>query len=310
MISRVYTLVRPIGLGIGALFMLLVPVFANRSFFMDIAELFFVFAILVASWDLLYGYTGQLNIGQTFPYAVAGYTLAALTTTSSLVVAHIGLSTYLAVPVGLAVAVGGGAAIVYPALRLRQEALVIVTLLIPVIFSEIFLQFWGEGGIAAVPNPITSGVVWYYVEFAAVALTYLSLYFLVRSRFGMKLKAIREDELAAEMSGINTTKYKALAFFVSFFFAGVAGVLYTLLTGNANPQMLSITLMFEIIAMVLVGGLGTLIGPLIGAFILTFLSSYLTYFSEYRLLVYAIALITVVLIAPNGLMSLFKGRGK
>jgi ABC-type branched-chain amino acid transport system, permease component len=204
-----------------------------------------------------------------------------------------------------------GVIIGVPALRLRGDYLAIITMGFGEIIRVLILAMpftGGARGLIGIPSVVPRGAgnpyvaLFSYVFFLAVLTVYV-IYSFIKSRHGRAVIAIREDEIAAEASGINTTYYKLLAFILAAFFAGVAGGLYAHHVGVLNPAKFDFNYSIEILVMVVLGGMGSITGSVISATVLTILPEALRQFSDYRMLVYSIILIMVMLFKPSGLLG-------
>lgn len=257
-----------------------------------------IHVILATSLNLTTGFLGQLALGHAGFMAVGAYA-------SGLFSTNAGLSPQNAFP--LALLVGGlcaacfGIIIGIPALRLKGDYLAIITLG----FGEIIrilivnLQFTGGArGLRGIPKQTT--FAWAYVLMLVVIFV---MFTLGRSRHGRAILSIREDEVAAEASGIPTTRYKLFAFTLAAFFAGVAGGLYAHYVGTLDPKTFGFTKSIEYLVMVVLGGMGSITGSIVAAFVLTLLPEMLRDFSDYRMLVYSLLLIIMMLFRPSGLMG-------
>ena len=257
-----------------------------------------IYALLAVSLNVATGYLGQLPLGHAGFMAVGGYAAALL---------------WKAMPkntgvVVLGLLVGGLAAAVFgvligiPALRLKGDYLAIITLG----FGEIIRVFiinlpgitGGTPGLMSIPKHSS-----FLVVYSTVIISCALIHTLMKSRHGRAILAIRENEIAAEASGVNTTFYKVLAFTVSAFFAGVAGALYAGYTGILTPGNFTFMTSINILVMVVLGGLGSMAGSIIAAGILTALPLALQSFSKYRMVVYALLLIVVMIFKPSGLLG-------
>ncbi|MDR1730507.1 MAG: branched-chain amino acid ABC transporter permease [Synergistaceae bacterium] len=252
--------------------------------------------ILAVSLNLSAGFLGQLPLGHAGFMSVGGYA-AALFSMS------VQLPTNLELP--LAVLIGGFTAAIFgviiglPALRLRGDYLAIITLGFGEIIRVIILNLdftGGAYGLKGIGRQTT--VTWVYIF---VLLTLFSINTLIKSRHGRAILSIREDEIAAEASGIPTTRYKVLAFSVSAGFAGVAGGLYAHYLSILDPSTFGFMRSAEILVIVVLGGLGSIFGSVISATILTILPELLRGFAEYRMVIYSLLLVMVMIFKPSGL---------
>ena len=254
--------------------------------------------ILTASLNLTTGYLGQLALGHAGFMSVGAYGAALFTLYSGL---PSGISFPVALVIGGIVAALFGIAIGIPALRLKGDYLAIITLgfgeIIRVLITNV--EFTGGAkGLRGIPR-ITNFAYVYIV----VIITLVVLFTLLRSRQGRAIISIREDEVAAEASGINTTYYKLLAFTISAFFAGVAGGLYAHYLSVLDPTNFDFNYSIEILVMVVLGGMGSLTGSVIAAIVLTTLPEALRDFASARMLIYSVLLIIMMIFRPSGLMG-------
>ena len=257
-----------------------------------------IYALLAVSLNVATGYLGQLPLGHAGFMAVGGYAAAILWKSLPKNTGALLLGLILG---GLVAAVFG-ILIGIPALRLRGDYLAIITLG----FGEIIRVFiinlpgitGGTPGLMSIPKHST-----FLVVYSTVIISCALIHTLMKSRHGQAILAIRENEIAAEASGVNTTFYKVLAFTVSAFFAGVAGALYAGYTGILTPGNFTFMTSVNILVMVVLGGLGSMAGSIIAAGILTALPLALQSFNKYRMVIYALLLIAVMIFKPSGLLG-------
>jgi len=259
--------------------------------------------LLALSLNLVLGYTGQLNLGQSAFFAIGAYV-------STILIKSYGWSFWLA---ALA-AVGGagllGLALAAFAVRLRGHYLAIASLGFAVITYQVLINWenvtQGVRGIYGILPPVRSTIGLFYLVAGIAVLVYVLMDNLVRSPIGETLRAIREDEVSAASLGINGAVWKAFAFGVGAAIAGLAGCFYPGFVGTLVPEAFNIVESFTMLAMVIVGGMGTMIGPVIGAIVLTFLPEVLRDFGEFRLMIYGLALTLVVLFMPGGIVQAWR----
>src|SRR5215467_422891 len=255
--------------------------------------------MLAIGLDFVLGYAGQLNLGQSAFYGIGAYA-------STLLVMRLGVPFWLAFIAGAALSVF--------ATRLRGHYLAIASLGFAVITYQILVNWisltQGPLGIYAVPRPPALGPIdfhdqrnLFYLVAGFAFLSYLLLDQLIRSPIGETLTAIREDEVSAASLGIDCAAWKVFAFGVGSAAAGAAGAFYAGFVGTLVPDAFIITESFTILAMVIVGGVGTLIGPVAGAILLTILPEVLRDIGDLRLVVYGLALTLVVLFMPGGIVQ-------
>jgi len=278
----------------------LLPLITTHPYYLRILIMASIFALFAASWDLLSGFTGQISFGHALFFGVAAYT-------SALLNLNIGLPTWLTIPLGALAAVLAGLVIGVPCLRLRGAYLALATLAFPLILTGIVFVIpditGGELGISGIDRLSGSRVIEYYIAIALMVTLGFVMWKIADSKTGIIFHAIREDELTARASGINTTKYKLLAFCLSGLFAGVAGGLYVHFMRIAGPSTLELILSFQVIIWAIFGGIATIYGPIAGAFILVLLMEFLTVKPEIRMLVFAIVVLLLLLFMPQGLTT-------
>jgi branched-chain amino acid transport system permease protein len=268
--------------------------------------------MLAIGLDFILGYAGQLNLGHSAFYGIGAYA-------STLLIMKLGMPFWAAFVLAMALAGVAGMALAIFAVRLRGHYLAIASLGFAVIVHQVLINWisltQGPLGIYAIrpPPPITlpglpvisfgNTANMFYLVAGFALLFYLLLQQLVRSPIGETLTAIREDEVSAASLGINCRSWKVFAFGVGSAIAGAAGAFYAAFVGTLVPDAFIITESFTILAMVIVGGMGTLIGPVLGAILLTLLPEMLRGFGDLRLVLYGLALTLVVLFMPGGIVQ-------
>jgi branched-chain amino acid transport system permease protein len=256
--------------------------------------------ILAVSLNLVNGLTGQFSIGHAGFMALGGYVSAVIMMRGPQEDPY-RLFFVVAVLCGASTAALAGYLVGKPSLRLRGDYLAIVTLgfgeIIRVVIEN--TSFFG-GAIGLSPIPHRADFAWIW---AVVIITLLVAKRLRDSTHGRAFLSVREDEVAAEAMGIDTTGYKVRAFVISAFFAGVAGALSGAFEGNLAPQSFTFVRSFEIVAMVVLGGMGSITGATIAAVVLTILPEYLRALANLRMVIYSVALIVLMLVRPRGLLG-------
>ena len=264
------------------------------------ANLFVIFAV---SWDFISGYTGQINFGHALFFGVAAYSAALLNK-------YLALEPWATIPLGALVAVLAGLLMCLPALRLRGPYLSLVTLAFPLILLGVIRAFpevtGGEHGIYGIAFLSDSRALNYYISVLVMIASVLTMWKLTDAksaivRTGILLHAIREDEIAARASGINTIRYKLLAFAVGGFFAGIAGGLYAHLLRVAGPSTLDLMLSFQAIIWTVFGGIVSIYGAVVGVYILYPLMEFLRVIPQFRFLIFAAIVILILLFMPEGI---------
>ena len=276
--------------------------------------------ILAVSLNLISGFTGQLNLGHAGFMAVGAYLSAGLTFyfggATQHALGHVGIPGWLAGPVVFLIALllGGlmaalcGVLVGLPTLRLRGDYLAIVTLGFGEILRTIIVQLDVVGaarGFSGIPQHTT--FIWTY---AWAAITIIAVRNLMTSAHGRALASVREDEMAAQVMGIDTVRYKVIAFAIGAFFAGIAGGLFGHYLMYLNPGMFSFLRSIEIVLMVVLGGMGSIAGSVVGAIILTVLPEALRTLAGMLAVAYAVAwvgILTPCLARPGGARRLAGG---
>jgi branched-chain amino acid transport system permease protein len=283
-----------------------VPPFLPNPYHVQVLVFIGIYAILALSLNLLNGYVGLLSIGHAAFYAVGAYASAKLTMELRL--------PWLAALAGSGAIAGVfGYLIAKPTLKLSGIYLTLVTLGFNMILFLV-LQNWmgftnGPLGIMDIPAPslfgqaIGSRLEYYYLILALAVLTVVSMHRLMTCRFGRALTAIRENELAAEATGVDTTRYKIQAFVLAAFYAGIAGSFYAHFMKYISPDSFTINESFVLLAMLAFGGQGNLIGPTVGAAALILIPEVFRPLQEYRMFVYGGILIVMMLVRRQGLLG-------
>jgi branched-chain amino acid transport system permease protein len=277
-----------------------------------------IYIILAVSLNIATGYLGQLPLGHAGFMSVGGYSCAIFIMRMMDVVgvtardfttgspAAVGLFVLGIIFGGVCAAICG-LIIGVPALRLKGDYLAIITLgfaeIIRVVMQNIdgvlgFTLTGGAKGLTGIP-----GYTNFLNTFIVVVISLFLIHTMMKSRHGRAILSIRDNEIAAESCGVNTTYYKTLAFVASAFFAGVAGGLYAGCIGVMAPAKFGFMKSIEILVMVVLGGMGSMLGSVISATVLTILPEALRAVSDYRMVVYAIVLILVMIFRPEGLLG-------
>jgi branched-chain amino acid transport system permease protein len=267
--------------------------------------------ILAVSLNLINGITGQFSIGHAGFMAIgaygAGWLAVSYGAAVRAVVAFLPAVASDAVLVLVCLAFGGALAAVgglivgIPSLRLRGDYLAIVTLGFGEIIRVFILNIDAVGGARGYGGiPALAGFGWVY--FFAI-LSVLVVYNLVHSSFGRTLLAVRDDEIAAEAMGVNTTRAKVISFVISSTMAGVAGGLFAFYNMYLHTNSFTFIKSIELVIMVVIGGMGSIVGSVVGAAVFTDLVERLRYFEQYRMVLFSLALILIMIFRPQGLLG-------
>ena len=277
-----------------------------------------IYIILAVSLNIATGYLGQLPLGHAGFMSMGAYGCSIFIIRMSEALGVGARDFVTGTPLALALVLGGlvvggicaaiaGIVIGIPALRLKGDYLAIITLAFAEIIRVVMLNIddvvgfdltGGAAGLTGIP-----GYSSFLLVFGCMAVVCFLTHTMMKSRHGRAILAIRDNEIAAEASGVNTTYYKTLAFVVSAFFAGVAGGLYAGCVGVLQPAVFGFMKSIEILVMVVLGGMGSMLGSALSATVLTILPEALRAFSEYRMIAYAVVLIIVMIFRPQGLLG-------
>ena len=262
--------------------------------------------ILAVSLNMATGYLGQLPLGHAGFMAVGAYATAIFMTRTNL---PAGIAFPLGILIAAAIAALVGILIGLPALRLKGDYLAIITLgfgeIIRVVLLNIdsvlgFKLTYGAASLKNIPKTTT-----FLNTSLVVGLTCSLPHPRLASRRGRAIRAIRENEIAADSCGVNVTYYKTLGFVISAMFSGIAGALYAGYLGILNPSGFGFMKSIEILVMVVLGGMGSMVGSVVSATVLTAVPELLRAFSEYRMIVYSLLLIIVMIFKPSGLFGTY-----
>jgi branched-chain amino acid transport system permease protein len=284
------------------------------SFPSDVVSTAGLYILLGLGLNIVVGYAGLLDLGYVAFFAIGAYSVALLTSPES--VMNLQWDFWFVLPLVLVIAAVAGIAIGAPVLRLRGDYLAIVTLGFGEIVRLLFLSDWlkpftGAGqGILDIPPPSIPGLdfpgrdpqeIYYPILFFCVVAAVVA-YRLANSRVGRAWNAMREDEQVAEATGINTTNYKLLAFALGATFGCLAGALFAAKIGVIFPHSFEILVSITALAVIILGGMGSIRGVIVGGLVLVGLPELLREFDEYRLLVYGAVLVAMMLVRPEGLV--------
>ncbi len=281
------------------LVLLLLPAVTQDPYLLRILILTGIFAILAASWDLLSGFTGQMNFGHALFFGVGAYAAALLNQ-------NVHIPPWGSIPLGGLAAVLAGLIIGIPCLRLKGTYLALTTLAFPIILMGIVFALpnitGGELGISGLDRIARSRIANYYIVIVLMLVLCTIMWKITDSNTGIIFHAIREDEVAVRASGINTTRYKLLAFSLSGFFAGISGGLYAHFMRIAGPSTLEVSLSFTVVIWAIFGGVATIYGPVGAVFILFPMLEFLRFWPEYRTLMFAVIILLTLIYMPDGLL--------
>jgi branched-chain amino acid transport system permease protein len=283
----------------------LLPIGLN-DYYLDVLVLAGLYVVLALGLNIVVGVAGLLDLGYISFYAIGAYTYALLST-------KFGVSFWLALPLGGAAAAVLGAFLGIVTLRLRGDYLAIVTLgFIHIV--HLVLNNWdsvtnGPNGIIGIARPAIAGFVFsrpihfYYLILLIASLTVFAMNRLNSSRIGRGWIAMREDEIAAEAMGVDTTRMKILAFTLGAAWAGIAGVFFAGKFAFISPESFTFLETVFVLSMVVLGGMGSVPGVILGALILVILPEVLRDFASYRMLLFGAAMVFMMIFRPQGLIG-------
>jgi branched-chain amino acid transport system permease protein len=296
---------------------LVIPLAITEGFYLDLLMFTFMYAAMSVGWDIMGGYAGYVSLGHVGFFGLGSYAAA-------LLLVHLGLPVFVtAALVGLMASVLG-AGLGFISLRTRGPAFVIVTLTFTYVAQLFMLDLKSVTGgsqglfLPLLDLPASLVIVpFYYAMLALLVIAILVSIAIRRSKFGLGLIAIREDEGKAEASGVNTSLYKILAFAISVWFAGTAGALHAQYLNYVDPDLaFELIITLNLIIMSLFGGRGIVWGPVLGAFVIYPLSAYLIFLlpsrlaGQLHLVALGVVLVLVVMFMPDGVLRTYQAWRK
>lgn len=280
--------------------------FQQRAFWVRIIAYTGLFMLLGLGLNVVVGFAGLLDLGYVAFYAIGAYTYALLA--SSKFAIH--LSFWIVLPIAALLAGIAGVLLGIPVLRLRGDYLAIVTLgfgeIIRILVTNLRGLTGGSQGVIGIDSPmlfnfeLKTGTHFYYLIYLLVLLAIFVTLRLDRSRLGRAWIAMREDEDAAQMIGVNTTRHKLMAFAVGAFIGGLGGAIFAAWQGSIFPDNFNLFVSINVISLIIIGGLGSIPGVIIGSFALIALPDILRTFSDFRLLLYGLLLVIMMIARPEG----------
>ena len=294
--------------GVGAL--VLLPLAAG-PFLAHVLVLVGLYMLMGLGLNLEVGYAGLLDLGFVAFFAIGAYTVGLLTSTGGLAV--LDLSFWVAVPIAVAIALAAGVILGIPVLRIRGDYLAIATLgfgeIIRLLVLSDFLRPWlgGSQGVLGIRKPVFVGVELatpeqiFYLTLAASGIVAFVAARLRDSRLGRAWMALREDEDVAEAMGIDLVNVKLLAYGLGASFAGVSGAIFAVMVGSVFPHSFQLLISINVLALIIVGGMGSTPGVMVGALFLVGLPELLREFADFRFLIYGAALVLMMQLRPEGL---------
>ena len=293
------------------------PIIHPNAYHTDILTSALLYAILALGLNIVVGFTGLLHLGYAAFFAIGAYTYALLNL-------HFHFTFWMGLLPAAIVAGFFGVALGIPAIRVRGDYLAIVTLgfgeIVRIAFTNLEEWTGGPNGLLGISHPTlwipgrgfydfgVSSLPYYYLVLTVVVIVTLATVRMSRSRVGRAWVAIREDELAASCSGIDTFQLKLLAQGCGGAVAGIAGAIFAAKQGTITPDSFDFILSVMILAMVVLGGLGSVPGAIVGALVLGILPELLRSFEQYRMLLFGVVMILMMRLRPQGLLGTLQVR--
>lgn len=290
------------------LFVLIIPLLFN-AYWLRIFTLTLIYLIVSIGLNVLTGYTGQFSLGHAGFFAVGAYT-------SAILYSKCGISFWVVLPISIIAGIMFGLIVGFPAQRAKGHMLALLTAGFGVIIQTLIREWHtltgGPIGLAVnfikIGNYTFNDVGNYYlILFICIIILWITKN-LIYSKFGRAFQSLRDNSLAAECMGVNKLTYSLLSFVYSAALASLAGCLFTFFQGYISPEIFGFSLSVFFLTTVIVGGIGTLLGPIIGTIIMTILPESISFLSSYKLILYGSIMILVVLLFPQGIVGQLKSK--
>ena len=298
------------GLLILAIILIFLPQFLGL-FLSEVLTIVGLYVLLGLGLNIVVGYAGLLDLGYVAFFAIGSYVVALLTSPQ---IFDIGLNFWQALPIAVICGILAGVMLGIPVLKMRGDYLAIATLgfgeIIRILVLSDFLKPWlgGAQGIGSIPNPNFMGFlmvkpqhIYYLILAGCILVVFISLR-LKNSRLGRAWMAMREDEDVAQAMGINLVATKLLAFATGAGFSALSGAIFASKIGSVYPHSFNVFISINVVCIVIIGGIGSLPGIVVGAAALMGLPELLREFADYRMFVYGVALVIMMLLRPEGLL--------
>lgn len=281
------------------------PFLTENQYYLHILSMAFIWAIAVYGLNLISGYTGYLSLAQAGFFAVGAYS-------AGLLMVKTGLNFWLALAAAILITAAAGFLIGLVSLRTKEHFFAIYTLCVGYIIYLIIYKWEelteGVRGLIGIPHPAPLGPFsfetprsQYYLLLFFLVLVILMMKRIVHSLVGSTYTAIRNSEELAEAIGINVMKQKLVSFVVSTVFAGLAGALYASFVRFIGPDISYVSITFDMLTYLIVGGIGTLAGPLVGTILIVALTQSLQFLEDFRMLIFGPLLIALIIFYPRGI---------
>lgn len=285
------------------------PFTVANNYVLHLTCISMMYAMLTISLNVLSGFTGLMSVGHIAFFGIGAYTTAVLTT-------KFGISPFIGIIAGGILSAFFSLLLGLPTMKLKGTYFTVATLAFGVIVYQLIKNLKsitnGTAGILGIPGIEIFGVSfksydkYYFICLIGLALSVIIATNLLKSRSGRAILAIRESDIAAEAMGINVVNYKIVAFMVSAFIAGMAGALYTHEMRYISPEPFVQAESATLLAMMVIGGIGSIPGAIVGAFVVSLLPEALRFIGDFRLALYGAAVVIVIIFAPKGLGGLIE----
>ena len=288
------------------------PFFIKNQYILHVLIMLELWVILGMSLDVIMGYTGQVSAAHGALFGIGAYS-------SALLCMRLGLSFWVSLPIAALLTIFLGVLIGIPSFRSTGVHFVIVTLGFGLVFSDIFMNWVkltnGPMGLGNIPLPspvlgvsFGSKKSYYYLAFIFMFFILCLMKWLSISRLGKAFIAIREDDVLAKSFGINVMKYKTIAMMISSLMAGLAGSLYAHYILFIDPATFTTMAALDMTFVIVVGGMGTFLGPIVGAIFMIILPELLRITAQSRMAIYGLILVFFIICLPGGIVGVLKGR--
>lgn len=283
---------------------ILIPILTPNMYIMQVINMICIYIILGTGINVLTGFTGQLSLGQAAFFGIGAYTTALMNTRA-------GMQFFLCLIGSVVLTALFGVVLAVPALKVKGSYLALLTMGFGEIVRIVMINWTpvtnGTAGIIGIESPMILGFAfdtlkkYYFLIMVFVILGILYQNVLIHTRTGRAFVAVREDNEAAELTGIDVTAYKIKAFVLSAVYCGIAGCLYAMMIKYVSPDTFTNNVSSVILWTAIVGGFGTVVGPVLGGIIMQVLPEALRFLGDWRLVVYGVILLVVILRFPGGL---------
>lgn len=303
-----------IALAVGLLLLALAPFLFTDSYSRHVLIMVFIYAIVASNWDLSLGYGGVFNFGHIALFGIGVYAYSLLTKLAE-------MDPWIAMVASGVVAVLAAVLVTIPILRLKGIYIILVTFGFAQLVMQIIISqsdyTGGTQGLVRIPtlywfdhNMVRDAkFAYFYIALGLLALSTIFLRIFARSRLGISIVALRDNEEYAVSRGISLVRQRLITLAASAFFTGVAGAFYAAYQRNASVEVFGMSLATIILSMVLLGGTGTIYGAIIASFVLTVFSEAMADFGAWRPMITAVLILVVMLVYPGGIMGMLKSAG-